>query len=66
VPFTLHWASSRLGLEVKGTLGIMKRLMELGKFRSSTEALLQDLKKMDFRVKDKIFWEIFRDIHQTS
>jgi predicted nucleic acid-binding protein len=56
----------RLGLEVKGTLGIMKRLMELGKFRSDTKALLENLKRMDFRVKDKIFWEIFRDIHQTS
>jgi predicted nucleic acid-binding protein len=52
----------RLGLEVKGTLGILRRLMELEKFRCDTEALLQNLKRMDFRVKDKIF----RDIHQTS
>ena len=40
--------------------------MELEKFRCDTETLLQNLKRMDFRVKEKIFWEIFRDIHQTS
>jgi predicted nucleic acid-binding protein len=39
----------RLGLEVKGTLGIMKRSMELGNFRSDTKALLQNLKRVDFQ-----------------
>ncbi len=56
----------RLGLEVKGTLGIVRRLMELDMFQCDTGSLLQNLKRMDFRVKDKIFWEIFRDIRQTS
>jgi predicted nucleic acid-binding protein len=39
----------RLGLEVKGTPGIIKRLMELGNFRSDTKALLQNLKRVDFQ-----------------
>ena len=54
----------RLGLEVKGTLGIIRRLMELDKFECNLEDLSENLKKINFRVSNKVFWEIFRDIDQ--
>ena len=54
----------RLGLEVKGTLGIIRKLMELDRFKCNLEELSENLKSMNFRVKDNIFWEIFRDIDQ--
>ena len=56
--------ATRLGLEVKGTLGIIRRLMELDRFQCNLEDLLESLKRVDFRVKDYIYWEIFRDIKQ--
>jgi len=56
----------RLGLEVKGTLGIIKRLMELERFQCNLEELFENLKRVNFRVKNHIFWEIFRDINQKA
>jgi predicted nucleic acid-binding protein len=56
----------RLGLDVKGTLGILRRLMETDQFRCNVEDLPKNLKKIGFRVKDKIFWEIFRDITRKT
>ena len=56
----------RLGLEVKGTLGIIKRLMELDMFQCNLDELFENLKQIDFRVKDHIFWEIFQDINQKT
>jgi predicted nucleic acid-binding protein len=52
----------RLGFQVKGTLGIIKKLIESGRFECSLSELLENLKKMNFRVKDSIFWRIFRDV----
>jgi predicted nucleic acid-binding protein len=56
----------RLGLEVKGTLGVLRRLMEMDSFRCNVEDLLENLKRMNFRVKGKIFWEIFRDVSRKT
>jgi len=52
----------RLGLQVKGTLGIIRRLMELDRFEGDVRELSENLKRMNFRVRDKVFWEIFKDI----
>lgn len=54
----------RLGLAVKGTLGIIRRLMENGVFESDLEELLTNLKAMGFRIRAKLFWEIFSGIDQ--
>lgn len=56
----------RLGLEVKGTLGIIRRLMELDRFQCNLEHLFENLKRLNFRVRTDIFWEIFRDINQKE
>jgi predicted nucleic acid-binding protein len=56
----------RLGLDVKGTLGILRKLMEPDQFRCNVEDLPKNLKRIGFRVKDKIFWEIFRDITRKT
>jgi len=61
-----RFEAMRLGLEVKGTLGIIRRLMELDRFQCNLEELFENLKRVNFRVKDKIFWEIFRDINQKA
>jgi predicted nucleic acid-binding protein len=54
----------RLGLSVKGTLGIVRRLMEIGAFESDLEELLINLKAMGFRIRAELFWEIFSGIDQ--
>ena len=54
--------ATRLGLEVKGTLGVIRRLMELGKFQGDLRELSEHLKEMGFRVKENLFWEIFSGI----
>ena len=54
----------RLGLAVKGTLGIIRRLMEIGVFVSDLEELFANLKAMGFRIKAELFWEIFGEIDQ--
>jgi predicted nucleic acid-binding protein len=52
----------RLGLSVKGTLGIIRRLMEIGVFVPDREKLFVNLKAMEFRIKAKLFWAIFSEI----
>ena len=52
----------RLGLSVKGTLGIVRRLMENGAFESDLEELFINLKAMGFRIRAELFWEIFSGI----
>jgi len=49
----------QLGLSVKGTLGILRRLMELGEFKSDLKELYENLRNMGFWVKENLFWEIF-------
>jgi predicted nucleic acid-binding protein len=50
----------RLGLDVKGTLGIIKRLMELGRYQCEVESLYLLLQKMNFRVSSRIFNMVFK------
>ncbi len=54
----------RLGLSVKGTLGIVRRLMENGAFESDLDELFINLKAMGFRIRAELFWEIFSGIDQ--
>lgn len=54
----------RLGLSVKGTLGIIRRLMEIGAFVPDLEELFINLKAMGFRIRAELFWEIFSGIDQ--
>ena len=54
----------RLGLTVKGTLGIVRRLMENGAFEGDLVELSVSLKAMGFRVRKELFWEIFSGINQ--
>lgn len=64
--YAARFEAMRLGLEVKGTLGIIRRLMELDRFQCNLEELFENLKRVNFRVKNHIFWEIFRDINQKA
>lgn len=52
--------ASRIGLNVKGTLGIIRRLRELNVIQYDLNKLYQDLVEMKFRVKRVIFDEIFK------
>jgi len=52
--------AARIGLNVKGTLGIIRRLMDLGIIQYELEKLYRDLSEMRFRVKRSIFDEIFK------
>jgi len=63
--YTARSEAVRLGLEVKGTLGIIRKLIELDKFQCNIGELFENLKSMNFRVKDNIFWEIFKDIKRN-
>jgi len=54
----------RLGLSVRGTLGIIRRLMENGAFESDLDELFFNLKAMGFRIRAELFWEIFGGIDQ--
>ena len=54
----------QLGLEVKGTLGIIRKLMELGRIEYNLRELLENLRRMNFRVRDELFWEVLGDIDQ--
>jgi predicted nucleic acid-binding protein len=56
--------ATRLGLSVKGTLGIVRRLMEIGAFESDLGGLFTDLKPIGFRIREELFWEIFSGIDQ--
>jgi predicted nucleic acid-binding protein len=51
--------AKRLGLQVRGTLGILKKLMELEKYSIDLTNLYEKLLQMDFRVKESVFWHIF-------
>ncbi|MBF0396845.1 MAG: DUF3368 domain-containing protein, partial [Desulfobacterales bacterium] len=59
--FAARSEGMRLGLNVKGTLGIIKKLMEIKKIDVNIQQLHFNLKKIDFRVKDSIFLGIFRE-----
>ena len=48
-----------VGLAVRGTLGIIKRLMDLGMIRYELDKLYQDLSEMKFRVTKSIFNSVF-------
>ena len=52
--------ATRIGLNVKGTLGIIRRLMDLGIVQYELDKLYRDLSEMKFRVKRGIFDEIFK------
>ena len=56
---TARIEASRIGLRIKGTLGIIRRLIELDKFKGDLSELYEHLSKMGFRVKENLFWEIF-------
>ena len=58
--------ATRLGLSVKGALGIVRRLMENGAFESDLEELFINLKAMGFRIRAELFWEIFSGIDQKQ
>lgn len=64
--YAARFEAMRLGLEVKGTLGIIRRLMELDRFQCNLEELFENLKRVNFRVKNHIFREIFQDINQKD
>jgi len=49
----------RTGLNVKGTLGIMKRMLDSEMIQYDFDKLYQDLVAMNFRVKRNIFDQIF-------
>jgi len=51
--------AARMGLSVKGTLGIIRRLMDLEIVQYELEDLYRDLSEIKFRVKREIFDEIF-------
>jgi predicted nucleic acid-binding protein len=53
--------ATRVGLNVKGTLGVIRKLMELDVIQCDPDKLHRDLLEMKFRVKRGIFDEIFAD-----
>ena len=57
---TARSEARRLGLQVKGTLGIIRRMMELGIADIEVNELYERLQKMGFRIKKDLFWEIFK------
>ena len=57
---TARLEARRLGLQVKGTLGIIRRMMELGIVNIEVNELYERLQKMGFRIKKDLFWEIFK------
>ena len=59
---TARSEAMRLGLQVKGTLGIIRRLMELGEFKGDLKELYMRLREIGFRVKENLFWQIFNGI----
>ena len=54
-----RYEAARMGLNVKGTLGIIRRLMDMNIIQYELDELYQDLSEMKFRVKRSIFNEIF-------
>ena len=51
----------RYGLNVKGTLGIIKKMFEEGLIHIDLDHLYHDLQKINFRVKRSIYEEIFKE-----
>ena len=49
----------QLGLSVKGTLGILRKLIELGEFTYDLKDLYKTLRNMGFWVKEDLFWDIY-------
>ncbi|HDZ85430.1 MAG TPA: DUF3368 domain-containing protein [Candidatus Moranbacteria bacterium] len=49
----------QLGLSVKGTLGIIRKLIELGEFTYDLKDLYKTLRNMGFWVKEDLFWDIY-------
>ena len=52
--------ATRIGLNVKGTLGIIRRLLDLDVIQYDLDELYRDLMEMKFRVKRGIFNEVFK------
>lgn len=52
----------RVGLTVRGTLSIIRRLLEIEKISMGPVELLYRLREINFRVKDRIYWEIFKSV----
>ncbi|MDD5204300.1 MAG: hypothetical protein PHS17_02710 [Desulfobacterales bacterium] len=50
-----------VGLNVKGTLGIIRRLIDLGVVKFELDRLYQDLSALKFRVSRNIFDDIFSE-----
>jgi predicted nucleic acid-binding protein len=60
--FAARKEANRLGLNVKGTLAVIKKLQADGKITiSSLEQLYQDIMAINFRVKRSLFDAIFED-----
>ncbi|MBN3887061.1 MAG: DUF3368 domain-containing protein [Nostoc sp.] len=60
--FAARKEATRLGLNVKGTLAVIKKLQVDGKIIiTSTDQLYQDILAMNFRVKRSLFDAIFSD-----
>ncbi|MCW5314415.1 DUF3368 domain-containing protein [Nostoc sp. KVJ3] len=60
--FAARKEATRLGLNVKGTLAVIKKLQVDGKITiSSTDQLYQDILAMNFRVKRSLLNTIFSD-----
>ncbi len=60
--FAARKEANRLGLNVKGTLAVIKKLQADGKITiSSLEQLYQDIMAINFRVKRSLFDTIFED-----
>ena len=59
---TARSTAIHLGLGVKGTLGILRRLMELGMIKRDLVRLYEDLRDMGFWVRESLFWDIFSDL----
>ena len=52
--------ATRIGLNIKGTLGIIRRLIELDIIQCDLDELYRDLSEMKFRTKRDIFDKIFK------
>ena len=52
--------ATRIGLNIKGTLGIIRRLLDLNVIQYDLDELYRDLMEMKFRVKRGIFNEVFK------
>lgn len=59
---TARTIAVQLGLTVKGTLGIIRKLMELGQYKSDLKDLYEHLKSMGFWVNEELYWKIFSDL----